>query len=274
MSQQQQSAEQVCRQYLEEQKDLRGKYKLIFAMLAGSNAYNCQVETSDYDYFCVYQVNTCCLLSLKELQPRQTLSRTDDSNGAPDISCFEVGRFLESVQSGSPVILQSLFCRDHLTYQSEEWKQLKQHAHKFITTQTLKAYIGYAKAEIKQMKGNIKHDYNKYMYHAFRLVMEGETLTTGQSPQIWFESDTPEHTFLMNIRRNLLGSHDRNEHLRTLQERLESLEKKSNTPNLFQYDKLQPPTSQQSHEESSDHPYFILNNWLVSVRLSFLTSDT
>ena len=239
---------------------------MIFAMIAGSNCYNCQLEDSDYDYFCVYQVPTRSLLSLPEVRPPQVVARDLKLDAdLPDITCYEIGKFLEAVQSGSPVIMQSLFCRDHLTYQTDEWRDLKRNAFHFVTAQTVRAYIGYARSEIKQMKGKVKHEYNKFMYHAYRLVLEAERLSQGLPPKIWFETDSEEHKQIMEIRTKLTGSEARNEKLREIQHRLDAVEK-VDLSTVFKYDKLKP----REDSMESDDPYTLMNNWLIELRVNNL----
>jgi len=258
--------QEVCDSFLQKKGLAIGSYKLIFAMIAGSQCYNCALENSDNDYFCVYQADSKLLLSMQELRPPQIVSRDEKVDADhPDITCYEVGKFIESVQSGSPVIMQSLFCRDELTYQTEEWKKIKQHAHTLLTGQTVRAYIGYARSEIKQMMGKAKYDYNKFMYHAYRLVYEGERIASGLTPVIWFETGSEEHTHLMDIRTKTFGIQARNEMLRELQDRLNKLEKMDYSQNLL-FDKIKPDTGNET--DKSSNPFYWLNDWLLSLRFA------
>lgn len=259
---------EICDSFLQRKGLAKDSYKIIFAMIAGSQCYNFALENSDNDYFCVYQVNTKLLLSMQELRPPQIVTRDEKTDvDHPDITCYEIGKFVEALQSGSPVIMQSLFCRDELTYQTDEWKRIKQHAHLMLTAQTVRAYIGYARSEVKQMMGKGKYDYNKFAYHAYRLVFETERIASGSCPIIWFETGSEEHTRIMDIRTNTLGVQARNEMLRELQERLNKLDKMDHSQ-VLKFDKMKPLDARQGGDtvDTSSNPFYILNDWLVSLR--------
>lgn len=124
---------QVTQKFLAS-KNINGR--ILFAMIAGSHAYNLNIDNSDYDFFAVYAAKTTDVLSLPERRPPQVI--VNSKNEKPDIQVYEVGKFCEALQTGNPMLVQSLFVERNC-YQSDLWKRLKKNALKFITAQTIVA---------------------------------------------------------------------------------------------------------------------------------------
>lgn len=216
------------------------KGKVIFAMIGGSFCYNLNLKNSDFDFLGVYVGDSCQVLGLPESRPIPVVTSTD-----PDIAVYEISKFCECLATSSPVIFQMIFT-ERYCYETEEWKILKKERMKFITTQTIKAYLGHTKSEIKGVGGP---DYSKNLYHAFRLLFETQRMLNGEGPRIYYEGEQRE--FLLNVREKKLS---KNEYLHQVQELMEKCEKEK-TSHLI--DSIKKDTE----------PYKILENWLIQIRL-------
>jgi predicted nucleotidyltransferase len=248
------NARQVIEDFLRE-KNVAFE-EILFACVAGSTMYDLSLPSkSDHDFMAVYRAPTRAILSLNEAQPPTTVVNTD-----PDISIYEVGKFCEALQSGSPVILQSVLidCDKYsLCYASEKWQELRAIRSYLITTTTVRAYIGYVKNEMKQIQGKSKQDYQKCLYHAFRLIFEIERILAGDHPIIRFERDSEEWKYLMEIRTHTPSQTQLNLYLRELKQRLDAIEKKDPYDEHVQVKSLKQPGVENFEK---------LNEWLLSCR--------
>jgi predicted nucleotidyltransferase len=230
--------------------------EILFACVAGSTMYNLSLPNkSDHDFMAIYRASTHSLLSLNESQPASTVVNTD-----PDISVLEIGRFCETLQSGSPVVLQTVMIDPKtypLCYVSEKWHKLRELRPKLITTSTIQSYIGYVKNELKQIQGKSKRDYQKCLYHAFRLLFELKRIINGELPIIRFERHSEEWNFLMEVRTHVPSETQLNKYLREVKTKLDEIEKKSPWTDIVPIKSLKQPGTEN---------YDALNEWLLYVR--------
>lgn len=208
-------------------------------MIGGSFSYNLNLKNSDFDFLGVYVGDSNQVLGLPESRPIPVIT-----NSEPDIAVYEISKFCECLMTSSPVIFQMIFT-ERYCYETEEWKLLKKNRMKFITQQTIKAYLGHTKSEIKGVGGS---DYSKNLYHSFRLLFEIERMLKGEGPLIYWEGDQRE--FLMGVREKKLS---KNEYLNQVQELMEKFEKEK-------------PTHLIEAIKKDTEPYKILENWLIQIR--------
>jgi predicted nucleotidyltransferase len=230
--------------------------EILFACVAGSTMYNLSLPNkSDHDFIAVYSAPTRSILSLTEAQPLPTIVNTN-----PDIMVYEVGKFCQLLQSGSPVILQVVFIdpeKYNLCYTTSRWQELRASQHHLITTQTVQAYIGYIKNELKQIQGKSKLEYQKCLYHAFRLIYETERILQGDLPLIRFETGSEIWKHLMEIRTHTPSQTQLNLYLREVKQRLEAIEKKDPWDEYVKVRTLKTPGLEN---------FEAINRWLLSVR--------
>jgi predicted nucleotidyltransferase len=198
--------------------------KLLFCMAAGSIAFNTSFEHSDVDYFGVYVCETKQFLSCSTFgdeTDKIVEIATSTEEEKPDMVLYEVGKFCEGIIAGQPLIILSFYSR--ICYESQEWKELKQHRNTFIYQQTIKGFTSYIKNQMKLMKER-KKKYSKPLYHAFRLLFEIESMMNENEPIMYFENE--KRDFLMGVRNQ---ERTRNDYLNELKERLSIVLKKMNT---------------------------------------------
>ena len=226
--------------------------KIIFAMIGGSHAYNCQLDSgkSDFDFLGVFVAPTSSILSLSEVRPEQVVTQSEPN----DMTVVEVGKFCEMVQTGNPLALQMLFTKRFI-YTTPEFEELRAEADKFITKQTVEAYMGYIKSQLKQVQGKVKYDYSKFLYHAFRLLFELEHIViNSQLPIIYFENGTEERNFLMHVRQQG-DAQTRNKLLDQIQTRLQAIQ------NLKPWNNVR-----ETAVKPGSNSFTVLNNWLLQIR--------
>lgn len=199
----------VIENFMKEKK-IQGK--LIFSMVAGSQAFNTFFSHSDFDYFGVYIAPIENLLGIEPFLPE--IQTTHDP---VDITLYEIQNFCEGIKLGQPLLVQSLFCNFNLAWKSKEWDEILKFREIFINKQTIKGFISYLKNQMKLLKPRIVK-YSKPLYHSFRLLFEIEEMINEKRLIVWFEGD--KRDYLIGIRNQ---EKSREEYLLELKERLLNL---------------------------------------------------
>lgn len=218
------------------QKKIQGK--LIFSMVAGSQAFNTFFEHSDYDYFGVYVSPIQNLLGIDPFLPE--IQSTHDP---VDITLYEIQNFCEGIKIGQPLLVQSLFCHEKLCWKSSEWDDIIKFRELFINKQTIKGFISYLKSQMKIMKPRTVK-YSKPLYHAFRLLYEIESMIQEKKLIVYFEGIRRD--YLIGIRTQ---EYSREEYLEELKRRLL----------LLKFDHF---------KEEKD--FTQLNQWLIETRIKMI----
>eukprot|EP01080_Neovahlkampfia_damariscottae_P001009 gene1009-9915_t len=193
-------------------KNVEGE--IIFAMIGGSHCYNLNIETSDFDYIAIYAAKPSSLLGLPSKSSPPVVQNTKQDK--IDIAIYEVSKFCETLLTGSPVMIQCLYTNNFF-FETKEFSELKKNSKLFLCSQTIRAYFGHVKSEIKQTNSK---DWSKNLYHAFRLIFEIERMLDGKEPKIFWENE--EREFLLNVRNE---KKSKNEYLFEIKKKMESIEK-------------------------------------------------
>eukprot|EP01102_Stenamoeba_stenopodia_P019995 TRINITY_DN7662_c0_g1_i1.p1 TRINITY_DN7662_c0_g1~~TRINITY_DN7662_c0_g1_i1.p1 ORF type:complete len:538 (+),score=108.17 TRINITY_DN7662_c0_g1_i1:202-1815(+) len=224
---------------------------LLVAQLAGSFAFNLNLPSSDHDYFGVYLTNIDNVLGTI-LQPKLNF----DGHEPYDHQIYELQFYLELLLKGNPKVIEPLFA-PRRCYKSTTFLQFAEEFGVKVakTQQTVKQYIGFAVAQIKDKKGDVVTN-PKPFYHALRLLLDAKCIVTSGVPQVWLEGE--EHEFLMSIRRGEFEGT-----VADLEKRCRKLRKYIDK----HLSKLSPIVNRDE-----------LSDWLVSVRMrqleSYLASST
>ena len=130
-------------------KDLEEKNLIIFSAVMGSHAYGTALPTSDTDIRGVF---------IQPLEDILGFGRIDQvADKSNDIIYYEIGRFLELVQSNNPNILELLNCpEDCIQYKDSIFDLVLAQKDKFISKVCKNSFAGYAIGQIKKARG-----YNK-----------------------------------------------------------------------------------------------------------------
>jgi predicted nucleotidyltransferase len=104
-------------------------------VIAGSHCYNLNVETSDFDYIAIYSATPKSQLGLPSFNSPSVI--TNSKTDSIDIAIYEVSKFLETLMTGSPVMIQCLFS-NHFIFETKEFQELKKNSKLFITSQTIR----------------------------------------------------------------------------------------------------------------------------------------
>jgi len=211
------------------------KGDVIFSSVAGSHSFNLAVETSDKDYFGVYEGKIDDVLSL--VPPPDTF----DSHN-PDYSVFELQMFCKLVLKGNPKLIEPLFS-SHMCYYNEDWVALQNVRNSFLSKNVVSHYLSYVNSQLKDIQRGDGEKKKKY-YHAIRLLGETERIVDGGLPKVWM--DGAEREFLLNIRKGEI-------------EEKELVAKVESMQNAIQ-EKLQTSTLPEQADVNT------LNSWLVSLR--------
>lgn len=221
--------------------------KLIFAKLWGSRSHNTQKPESDWDYSGVYVVPTRQVLGLDT--PDESIQNKEEQK--PDYAFYEIGKFARLLLVGNPGILEMLFTDKHYI-ETDDWKELKQNSHRFLSKKAVSQYTGYVEGQLRRLKAGVGlhtkgGTYNeKWAYHAARIILDGQRIAQGQHPVVWKSGE--EKNFLMEIRNDQT---DRQKIVDFLEIKLEQVK---NTKNDL--------------PEFGDKEF--LDNWLVNLRLKSL----
>jgi len=137
--------------------------KIIFKGIVGSQAYGTNIPTSDIDIKGVY---------IQELKDVVGFGYKEQINISKDESYYEVKRFLELAMTGNPTVLELMFLPQHCVLEeTEEWKEIKQHARMFLTKKLKYSFSGYALEQIKKAKGlNKKMNWEKERFQRKNVI--------------------------------------------------------------------------------------------------------
>jgi uncharacterized protein len=118
------------------------KHKIIFKTIVGSKAYGTNIVSSDDDFKGIYIQDNSEILAF---------GYTEQFELSKDESYFEIRRFLQLLESANPTVLEMLFMPSECIIQSSPaFELIVKHRDSFITKKYLKAFGGYALAQIKK----------------------------------------------------------------------------------------------------------------------------
>lgn len=130
-------------------KQLEEQGLIIFKCISGSRAYGTNLPTSDTDIRGVFMIPIGGLLG------NQYVDQVSDSTN--DITYYELGRFLQLVETNNPNILEILnIPEDCVLYKDPLFDLIIENKDKFISKQCKMSFAGYAIQQIKKARG-----YNK-----------------------------------------------------------------------------------------------------------------
>jgi len=127
-------------------QDLRDKGLLLFETISGSRAYGTHKPTSDTDYRGVYY------LPLDNLLGYEYVEQVSDATN--DAVYYEIGRFLQLLQSQNPNIIELFnMPEENILYKHPAFDMILEHKDKFISKVCRDSFGGYAVAQIKKARG-------------------------------------------------------------------------------------------------------------------------
>ena len=162
---------------------------LVCSQIAGSFAYNLNVETSDEDMFGVYMapIENVILGSFKD-----SICSHD-----PDFETHEVEKYLLLLEKGNPKVIEPIFT-SHLIWKSEDFRELLEIVQPFVLSKhTLTQYRHYAKSQ----KGDNEETPPKKRYHSIRLALEANRIARGLKPAVFMEGE--DRDMIMDFRKGL-----------------------------------------------------------------------
>lgn len=113
--------------------------RVLFAGFVGSRRYNLAVESSDWDYWCVYQAPSRQVMSGVLDAPRDCVK--NPSSVKPDLTVLEVGAFVRMLASGDPRCVEALFAPDEtVLHEDALWQTLKAQAPALLSIQVAEKY--------------------------------------------------------------------------------------------------------------------------------------
>jgi hypothetical protein len=127
-------------------KDLKEQGLILFETISGSRAYGTSLPTSDTDIRGVF------IMPEDQVLGNGYVEQVNDLKN--DITYYEVGRFLELLQTNNPNILELLNApKDCIQVQHPLFDLILEHKDKFITKQCRNSFGGYAVQQIKKARG-------------------------------------------------------------------------------------------------------------------------
>jgi len=118
---------------------------ILFEAIVGSQSYGLSTPTSDIDRKFIY---ICPINDLFGNSYQEQLIIDDDYNG------YEIGRFLQLVQTNNPNILELLNTpEDCIEFKHPIYDQILEHRDKFITKGIRNSLAGYAQSQISKSNG-------------------------------------------------------------------------------------------------------------------------
>ena len=125
---------------------LRTTGLLLFETISGSRAYGTHKPTSDTDYRGVYY------LPLDNVLGYDYIEQVSDATN--DAVYYEIGRFLQLLQSQNPNIIELFnMPEENILYKHPMFDMILQHKDKFISKVCRDSFGGYAVAQIKKARG-------------------------------------------------------------------------------------------------------------------------
>ena len=127
-------------------QDLKDNGLLLFEAISGSRAYGTNKETSDTDYRGVY------ILPLNNILGFDYIEQVSDATN--DAVYYEIGRFLQLLQSQNPNILELLnMPEENITFKHPSFDRILKHKDMFLSKECRNSFGGYAVAQIKKARG-------------------------------------------------------------------------------------------------------------------------
>ena len=127
-------------------KDLKEQGLILFEAISGSRAYGTSLPTSDTDIRGVFIMPEDGILGNGYVEQVSDLKN--------DITYYEVGRFLELLNTNNPNILELLNVpKDCVQIKHPLFDLILEHKDKFITKQCRNSFGGYAVQQIKKARG-------------------------------------------------------------------------------------------------------------------------
>lgn len=128
---------------------------ILLEALSGSRAYGTETPESDHDYRGVFIMPEEHVLGFGYVE-----QISDDTN---DITFYEVGRFLQLLESNNPNMLELLNVPEEcMIYKHPLFDYILEHKEEFITKQCRNSIAGYARQQIKKATGlNKKQNWEK-----------------------------------------------------------------------------------------------------------------
>lgn len=155
------------------------KGELLCLGVVGSKLYGLDTVESDIDYKGVFLGRTADLLSLD-------LTPAHHSSVDPDITIYELGKFMYLCLKANPNLLELLYLPEYLvttpTFQSLAWIRNSFLSERYVRD----AYGGYAYSQFNRLRKRGDGSYSadtrkrtaKHTRHLFRLLEQGEQLLT------------------------------------------------------------------------------------------------
>jgi uncharacterized protein len=127
-------------------QDLRDRGLMLFEVISGSRAYGTYKPTSDTDYRGVYYLPIDNLLGYDYVE--------QVSDATNDAVYYEIGRFLQLLQSQNPNIIELFnMPEENIIYKHPAFDMILEHKDKFISKVCRDSFGGYAVAQIKKARG-------------------------------------------------------------------------------------------------------------------------
>lgn len=148
---------------------------LLLEAQVGSKAYGLQNAQSDTDKLAVFAATTDKVLSLAGLSNLdKTIVQTN-----PDITCHEIGKFLQLALTANPTITELLWVESYLNSAPLGLQLVELRSSLLSTKAVIDSYIGYTYAQIKRINQMVISDHarnRKHARHTFRLLIQAEQL--------------------------------------------------------------------------------------------------
>jgi len=127
-------------------QEVKDKGLMLFEVVSGSRAYGTHKPTSDTDYRGVY------ILPMENLLGYNYIPQVSDETN--DITYYEIGRFLQLLQSQNPNIIELFNVSDeNIIYKHPLFDDILQHKEKFLSKGCKDSFAGYAISQIKKARG-------------------------------------------------------------------------------------------------------------------------
>ena len=119
---------------------------MLFEVISGSRAYGTHKPTSDTDYRGVF------------IQPIENLLGNDRilqvSDETNDITYYEIGRFLQLLQTQNPNIIELFnIPEENIIYKHPQFQEILDYKDKFLSKECRNSFGGYAISQIKKARG-------------------------------------------------------------------------------------------------------------------------
>ena len=135
----------------------------------GSRLYGLDHPGSDYDWKGVYQAPTTEVLATRKVRENFHTSAPD-----PDMTVYELGKFVNLLVKGNPTVIELLFLPRYEVL-TETGRALVDNRHLFLSSSSIgQAYHGFAHGQRKDLDKGKRT--TKVVKHLFRVVWQGRDL--------------------------------------------------------------------------------------------------